>query len=131
MASNDKMKILEEIGAFNQAWNRGDAGAAASFFSEDGTRIGVAGDIQTGRIEIEAAFRLLFGQKFAGAQVSVERGIVRMLSENLAVWQGGMKIQPAGNRPALTGAVIQIMKKTGTRWLIFISDAKFFPPLQG
>lgn len=63
--------------------------------------------------------------------MTVERGTVHMLSADLAIWQGGMKIQPEGNNPALPGAVIQIMKKAGIRWLIFLSVAKFFPPRQG
>lgn len=42
MALEDETKIMDEIEAFNQAWNRGDAQTAASFFTEDETRVGVS-----------------------------------------------------------------------------------------
>src|SRR5438094_570918 len=56
MQSNDEQAIFSEIEAFTDAWNKGDAKAAAAFFTEDGVRVGAFGDVQHGRTEIEAAY---------------------------------------------------------------------------
>jgi hypothetical protein len=58
--------------------------------------------------------------------VRQERGTVRMLSADLAVWQGGLEIQPQSG-PVLKGHVVQVMKRVGTRWLIVEGHPKFFP----
>ena len=50
MPTNDEQQsIFGEIQAFSQAWSRGDARGAASFFTEDGVRVGAAGDVEHGR----------------------------------------------------------------------------------
>lgn len=127
MLPMDEEAIIGETAAFSEAWNRADAKAAAAFYTEDGVRMGAYGDIQTGRLEIERAFDRLFHQFMQGASVSQERGTVRLLSADLAIWQAGIVIVPPG-RPPINGAVIQVMKKVEGRWLVLESDAKFFPP---
>jgi len=128
MTVNDESSaILEEIDGFTKAWNEGDARAAAAFFTEDGVRVGALGDVQQGRPELEAAYQRLLRDMMPGAKVTQERGTVRMLSPDLAVWQGGMVINlPDGS--SRTGYVVQIMKKVGTRWLVIEAHPKFFPP---
>ncbi|GLQ53684.1 SgcJ/EcaC family oxidoreductase [Devosia nitrariae] len=59
--------IVAEIEAFSTAWNKADAKLAASFFAEEGVRVGAMGDRQQGRAEIEAAFDQLLHGPFAGA----------------------------------------------------------------
>ena len=120
--------IVAEVQAFSDAWSRGDAAAAASFFTADGVRVGAAGDVQEGRTEIEAAYEQLLGGPFAGARVTQERGSVRMLTPDLAVWRGAMAIQPAGGGPVIKGHVVQVMRREGDRWLILEADPKLFPP---
>jgi uncharacterized protein (TIGR02246 family) len=57
---DESESIIAETQKFAQVWNQGDAKLAASFFTEDGVRVGAFGDTQTGRAEIEAAYdRLL------------------------------------------------------------------------
>ena len=63
-----------------------------------------------------------------GATVKQERGTIRMLTPDFAVWQAGIEIVPAGNAPSMKGHVVQIMKKTGGRWLVLEAHPKFFPP---
>lgn len=121
--------IIAETEAFANAWNRGDAEAAASFFIEDGIRNGAFGDIQRGRSEIRAAYDRLLNQTMPGAAVKQEPGTVRMLSQDLAIWQGGIEIIPPGGDPPLRGHVVQIMKKTGDRWLILEAHPKFYPAI--
>jgi uncharacterized protein (TIGR02246 family) len=127
MSTDDEQAIFDETAAFAEAWNRGDAQAAAAFYTEDGARVGAFGDVQHGRAAIAAAYDRLWHQTMPGASVQQERGEVRRLSPELAVWQAGLQLTPPG-RPALKGHVVQIMKKVGDRWLILEAHPKFFPP---
>lgn len=120
--------IYREIQAFSQAWGKGDAKEAASFYTEDGVRVGAAGDAEHGRAEIEAAYDRLLHGPFTGATVTQERGTVRMLTPELALWQGGMQITPAGGGPPIKGYVVQLMKKVNDRWLVLEGHPKLFPP---
>jgi len=124
----DEEAVRHEIQAFSEAWSRGDARSAASFYTEDGMRVGAAGDIQHGRAELEAAYDRLLHGPFTGATVKQEPGTVRMLTSDLAVWQGRMSITPPGSAPPLEGYVVQIMKRVGDRWLVLEAHPKLFPP---
>lgn len=128
MHSNDEQAIFSEIEAFGAAWNRGDAKAAASFYTDDSVRVGAFGDVQHGRAEIEAAYDKLLSRTMPGARVNQERGSIRMLSPELAVWQAGMEIVPPGSGSPLKGYVVQIMKKVDGRWLVLEAHPKLFPP---
>jgi len=129
---SDEEAIIAETQDFAVAWNKGDAKAAAAFYTEDGVRVGAMGDIQQGRAEIESAYGGLLGGPFAGASVTQETGTVRMLAPDLAVWRAGMQIRLPNDGPVLKGHVVQIMKKVaGGRWLIFEAHPKLFPPPNG
>jgi uncharacterized protein (TIGR02246 family) len=127
MQANDEQAIFSEIAAFTEVWNKGDAHAAASFFTEDGVRVGAFGDVHYGRTELETAYEKLLHQSMSGAVIKQERGTVRMLSPELAIWQGGLEIAPP-NGTSLKGYVVQVMKKVEGRWLILEAHPKFFPP---
>jgi uncharacterized protein (TIGR02246 family) len=125
---DESSAIFEEIDGFTKAWNEGDAKAAASFFTEDAVRVGAFGDVQRGRAELESAYDRLLHQTMSGATVTQERGTVRMLGPDLAVWRGGMEIRlPDGS--SRRGHVVQVMKKVGARWLVLEAHPKLFPPL--
>lgn len=128
MPSNDERAILSETEAFAEVWNKGDAQAAASFFTEDAVRVGAFGDVQRGRAEIEAAYDRLLHNTMPGAAVKQERGSVRVLSPVLAVWQAGLEIVAPGGSPAFKGHVVQVMQKVDGRWLVLEAHPKFFPP---
>ncbi|MEX1180221.1 MAG: SgcJ/EcaC family oxidoreductase [Cucumibacter sp.] len=123
----DEDAIVAEIDAFSAAWNKGDAKLTASFFTEDGVRVGAMGDRQQGRVALEAAYDRLLHGPLAGATVRQERGTVRMLTPDLAVWQCGLEIRPKGGAP-MPGHVVQVMKKIGGRWLVLEGHPKLFPP---
>ncbi|GBD29542.1 hypothetical protein HRbin32_00632 [bacterium HR32] len=126
MGSSKEQAIFDEIVAFGQAWNRGDARAAASFFSEDAVRVDASGNVQQGRAEIEAAYYRLFHETMPGAVAKIDRGTIRTLSPVLAVWQAGLEISMPGSGPPLRGHVVQVMEKVGGRWRIVESHPKFF-----
>jgi uncharacterized protein (TIGR02246 family) len=128
MSDQDIEAILAETDAFVGAMNDGDAELAASFYTEDGMRVGAFGDTQHGREEIEAALDRLLNQSMPGARLSQERGEVRLLTADLAIWKGGLEITLPGSEPPLRGHVIQIMKRVDGRWLILEGHPKLFPP---
>jgi uncharacterized protein (TIGR02246 family) len=130
MGSSEEEAIFKETEAFSDAWNKGDAKRAASFFTEDGIRVGAFGDKQRGRTEIESAYDRLLHQTMPGGTVKQERGEVRMLSTELAIWQGAIEIIPPSG-PPLKGHVVQIMKKVGERWLTLEGHPKIVPPPPG
>lgn len=127
MIPMDEEAIIGYTAAFSNVWNRADAKAAATFYTEDGVRVGAYGDIQIGRIEIEKAFDRLFHQTVPGASVPQDRrDSPHAFSRSCDL--AGMEIVPPGGRPPIKGAVVQVMKKFEGRWLVLESDAKFFPP---
>jgi uncharacterized protein (TIGR02246 family) len=127
MYAEEQEEIIKETHAFAEAWNKGDAKVAASFYIDDGLRVGAFGDVQHGRAEVEAAYNKLLHQTMTGASVKQERGTVRMLTPELAVWQAGIEIIPPGGASPLQGHVVQVMKKVGNRWLILEAHPKLFP----
>ena len=128
MASADEGLIIKELEGFVEVWNKGDAKAAASFFTEDGTRVGAFGDKRHGRADIEVAFDNMLNQTMKGAKVKQEKGSIRMLSPDLAVWQGDIEmILPNG--VSMKGYAVQIMKKVSGRWLQLEAHPKFYPPM--
>jgi hypothetical protein len=90
--------------------------------------VGAFGDIQNGRLELQAAYEKLLHQTMPGAVVTQEPGTLRMLTPELAVWQGGMEIIPPGEGPHLKGYGVQVMKKVGGRRLVLEGHPKLFPP---
>jgi uncharacterized protein (TIGR02246 family) len=127
-STEDAEAIYREIDAFSEVWSKGDAKGAASFYTEDGVRVGAAGDVEHGRAQIEVAYERLLQGPFAGAKVTQERGTIRTLTPDLALWQGGIQITPAGGGPPVNGYVVQLMKKVGGRWLVLEAHPKLFPP---
>lgn len=125
--SDETTTILKEVKAFAEAWNKGDAQAAASFFTEDGVRVGAMGDKQNGRAEIEAAYERLLSESMPGAVVEQEEGEVRMLTPEFAVIQAGIKIIFPDKDSPIKGHVVQVMKKVDDRWLILEAHPKLFP----
>lgn len=124
---DEDQAIIKETVAFAEAWSKGDAKAASSFFTEDAVRVGAFGDTQHGRSEIEAAYDNLLHKTMPDAKLNQERGTVRMLTPEFAIWQAGIEIAPP-NGAVLKGHVVQVMKKVGNRWLILEAHPKIFPP---
>ncbi len=118
--------IIAETQRFAEAWSRGDAKSAAAFFADEGVRVGAMGDTQRGRAGVEEAYERLLHGPFAGARVQQERGTVRMLTAELALWQGAIEITPSEGAP-MKGHVIQLMKMVNGRWLVLESHPKLFP----
>jgi uncharacterized protein (TIGR02246 family) len=126
--SPDDSAILAVHEEFGKVWSAGDTDRLATFFTEDGVRVGAAGDISRGRAEIKAAYDRLLQGPFKGAKVTIDRGSVRALSKDISLWQGAIEIDPGGGKPPIRGYVVEVMKKVSGKWLILESHPKIFPP---
>ena len=123
----EEEQVIQATQDFLVAWNNGDAKTASLFYTEDGVRVGAFGDVQRGRHEIELAYDKLLHQTMPGATVKQERGSVRMLTSDLALWQGSIEIIPSNGDTPLKGYVIQVMKKVNNKWLVLEGHPKLFP----
>lgn len=112
---------------FTAAWSAGDTKRAASFWTEDGVRVGAGGDVQRGRAEIEQALARLLGGPFKGATVRMGHGTICPLTADLALYQGPMQIEPGQGKAPIKGYVIDVMKKVGGHWLMLESHPKLSP----
>jgi len=126
MSVRDEQAIERQVDAFPQAWNTRDAQALAVLFTEDAVRVDAFGDVQRGRHEIAAAYHRLLHDRMPAARVHTERGTVRLLSPELALWQGGLEIL-LSQGPPLRGHAVQLMRREGSRWLILEAHPKLFP----
>jgi uncharacterized protein (TIGR02246 family) len=127
MNEKDEQAIYKETELFMEAWNQGDAKAAASFYTEDGVRVGAMGDIEHGREEIEKAYDILMRKAMPGAKAKQDKGTIRMLTPELAIWQGGLEIQKSDGSPPMIGYVVQVMKKVNGKWMILEAHPKLYP----
>jgi len=127
MERDESARILAETRAFAEAMSAGDAAEAAAFCTELGVRVGVFGDTQHGRAEIEAAYERLLHDTMAGARFNQEPGTVRMLTPDLAVWRGGIEIALPGAAAPIRGHAVQMMQRVGERWLILEGHPRIFP----
>ncbi len=127
METVDEKSIRDVIEAFGEAWSRGNAKEAASFFAEDAVRVGASGIVLRGKAEIEALYDKMLNTKMKGASVKYERGSIRMLSPELAVWQGGTVAVTAGGGPSVQGYEVDVLKKVDGRWLIIEGHPKILP----
>ena len=104
------------------AWNRHDAHAYASHFTEDGDAVNPAGRWWRGRPEIERKLREDFDVAFARSTLTITDVDVRYLDANTAVahvrWtMTGAKAAP--NRPEpREGIQLQVLTKQAGGWLI-------------
>jgi uncharacterized protein (TIGR02246 family) len=127
-AMTDEEELHRVHTAFVEAWNRGDAAAAAAFWTEDGVRVGGTGDVQRGRKEIAAGLDRLLKGRFKGAKVKLGAASIRMLGPEYALYQGPMEIDPGSGRPPMKAYVLDVMKKVQGTWLMLESHPKLFPP---
>jgi uncharacterized protein (TIGR02246 family) len=126
--ANDETAILEMHDRFTAAWSSAAIDKLLPLFTSDARRVGAAGDVQQTPAELRATFDRMLNGPFKGAKVSVERGTVRLLTPELALWEAPMTIELGGGKPPMRGHVHDVMKKVGGTWLILETHPKLFPP---
>lgn len=116
-------ELREERDAFTRAWNEGDVKTISSMFAEDAVRVGFYGEKSKGRKEIGAAFKNL-KDNLPGSTLEFDKGELRMLADDLAVWQGEFRITRPGEASPIKGYVIQVSKKINGGWQILEAHPK-------
>jgi uncharacterized protein (TIGR02246 family) len=123
----DKVDILKETEKFIEAWNSGDTKLCASFYAEDGVRVGAEGDLNRGRQQIEAAYDYVLNKINPGAIAKAAKGTVRLLTSEYALWQTSYTIEKPGDSLRLAGHVVEVLQKVNGRWMILEAHPKIFP----
>jgi uncharacterized protein (TIGR02246 family) len=104
------------------AWNRHDAAAYASLFTEDGDVVNVVGWWWKGRSQIESRLTAAFAFVFRESTMAITDVQVRFLSSDIALahvrWtMVGAKTPPGIPEPR-EGIQLQVLKKSAGKWLI-------------
>jgi len=120
--SSDEAAVRQVQVQQAQAWNRHDARAYASLFTEDGDVVNVVGWWWKGRSEIERKLTDAFAMMFRESRLALAEVQVRMLTPEIAVahvrWtMTGAKAPPGIPEPR-QGIQTQVLRKDGGRWLI-------------
>ena len=126
MTALEEQTILEQTETMSDAWNRGDAKAVASFFAEDGIRIGPDGVESHGREAIAAAYEQMIEQ-MGGAQVTEEPPAIRLVTPELALVNTYIELKNEAGL-AIKGHTLEVWQKIGDRWMLLEAHPKIFPP---
>lgn len=120
--------ILELHRQFITAWSGGDVERLITLFHDDAVRVGTRGDVQRGKADMRRAFSELFSGPYKGATVTMGKTEVRMLSPDLALWQGPMEIRMANDKAPVRGYALDVVEKRAGAWRILETHPKLFPP---
>ena len=128
METLEKQLIANLENSFHDAWESRDAKEIASFFTDDGVRVGPDGTIQHGNAELEDAFDKML-KMMPDSTIKFESGTIRILSPEYATWQGGVEITLGGDKPPIIGYTLDLLKKVDEHWLIQEAHPKTVGPL--
>jgi uncharacterized protein (TIGR02246 family) len=126
--SSDEKAIHDNSAKIIAAFNKGDAKAMASFWTEDGDYMDEGGRRIQGRAAIEDYFRKLFAAG-KGAELRIHRTGFRMVRPDLAIGDGVMEVIPPGGGPSTSARYTAVQVKQSGQWLIeSVREAVVTPP---
>jgi len=112
--SDAERQIRAAVKGYVEAFNRGDAGAVASFWSEQAEYVVPDGEKVTGRKAIQQVFAKLFAEN-KGLKIEVDRPSIRVEGPALAVEEGVAIVSREGQVPEVTRYVATHVKE-GAAW---------------
>lgn len=120
--ASDDAQIRAQIDGWLEAWNREDAEAVASYYSEDADWTHAHGGVRSGKTEIYAQYKKVFS---AALPDGVKRALsfdiitIRMITDGVAVVDGEYEYSGLLAAPDLKGKGRQtlVMKKQDGVWL--------------
>jgi uncharacterized protein (TIGR02246 family) len=128
--SADEMAIQAKAKDLIAAFNKGDAKAVASFWTENGDYMDEGGRRVQGRLAIEAYFQKLFAAG-KGAELRVHKTGFRLVRPDLAIGDGVMEVIPPGGGPSTSARYTTIQVKQDGQWFIeSVREAVVTPPTQ-
>jgi uncharacterized protein (TIGR02246 family) len=112
--------------SFEEAWNRHDAKALASLFTDDGDLINPAGREANGRAQIEALFTDEQSANFKTSHMRQTVTRVRALAPDLAVSTNrcevtGMRSPSNQEMPTMNAIATFVLKNEGGAWRIAVA----------
>jgi uncharacterized protein (TIGR02246 family) len=115
---NDKeVAALQKRGeAFVAAFDKGDAKAVASFWTEDGDYIDQAGHHYKGRKAIQEVFQRLFSEH-KGLKLGINVVSLRVVKPDLAIEDGVTHVAAEGSQPTTARYTIVHVKRDG-QWML-------------
>jgi uncharacterized protein (TIGR02246 family) len=120
--SADEAEIRKVEAQQAEAWNKHDAKAYASLFSEDGDVVNVVGWWWKGRQEIERKLTDAFAFVFRESTLNINEVDVRFLSPDIAVvharWNMTGARTPKGIPEPQQGIQLQTLQKQSGKWMI-------------
>jgi len=111
-SKSDEAAILAKVNSYVAAYNRGDAQAVASHWSDTGEWVSPAGEKFTGKEEIAAALKSLFAEN-KGVTIEVQNPAVRMVTGEVAVEEGTVVVYSPDDAPNASTYIAIHVKKNG------------------
>ena len=117
----DEAGIREAVQSYVEAFNRGDAAAVASHWSDDGEYVSPSGESFKGRKNIEAALKTFFAEN-KDLQLQASPSSIRFPRPNRAVETGTATVTRPGQTPEETQYVASYVKKGGAWKLTSVTE---------
>jgi uncharacterized protein (TIGR02246 family) len=128
--SSDEQAIAANAKNLISAFNKGDAKAMASFWTENGDYMDEGGRRVQGRAAIEAYFQKMF-HAGKGAELRVHKTAFRFVRPDLAIGDGVMEVIPPGGGPSTSARYTTVQVKQDGQWYIeSVREALVTPPTQ-
>jgi uncharacterized protein (TIGR02246 family) len=110
-------KVLRELHEeFVAAYNKGDAEAVAAFYAPDADFVGIRGDTNHGRADIEKRFANFFAEN-KGTKLKSPFGSVRFITADVAISDRSEELTPTvKGGPDRVQATVVYVKRDG-KWL--------------
>jgi uncharacterized protein (TIGR02246 family) len=117
----DETAIRKRVQEYVDAWNRGDAKAAAAVYAVDGTHTYVLGFTHRGRVAIEKGLEELLAGSWKGTRITLKTNAVRFLKPDVAVEDetftvAGLKTPEGTELPAVEGPCLVVHQKRDGEW---------------
>ena len=132
-SAQTKDPAMDKLAAdWTAAFDKGDAKAVASLYTENAIRVTPEGGTVLGRSAIEKEFVAFFAGPFKGTKIKINVGSLQHVNADVAVNEGTYEVTgiltPDGKpAPALRGSYLNTMIKKGGSWII-TSNAGILPP---
>ncbi|HEY5545381.1 MAG TPA: SgcJ/EcaC family oxidoreductase [Gemmatimonadaceae bacterium] len=118
---SDRLAIRRRTEEYVQAFNRGDAAAAAAVYAADGTHTYAFGVTHRGRPAIEQGLREFLAGPMKGTRVSITVDSIRFITGEIAVEEdsfvvSGLTSADGAAVPSLNGRCMAVYRKQSNAW---------------
>jgi uncharacterized protein (TIGR02246 family) len=120
--------ITKTAEAFVEAFQKGDAEAVATFWTQDGDYVDLTGRVLNGRPAIENAFKDFFMEN-KGLKLRIDVNSVRFVTPDVAIEDGTTSVIPPDGTPPSQARYTNVHVKKDGQWLLqSVREAPYAPP---